>query len=126
MFREESHKAPTFIPGALQTLQGLAHDGHHITIWSNRVKYLGAEGLEKWLGVHGIPHADMMHTTPKCHWHVHINDCPAKLAEMRGATDLKILFSQRWNTKCNDVLRQFTRVINWAQVRSELDGLRTI
>jgi 5'(3')-deoxyribonucleotidase len=110
MFNKQVWGKPEFIDGSLETLK--SWDKYEIIIYSNRVKYMGAENLARWLIDYKIPFNGIDNGDNK--YYAHIDDSPSKLASTHSK--LKILFTQSWNTRCLDIQNQFTRVYSWEEI----------
>ena len=114
MFKEQVFGRPNFIPGALETLQGW-YGEHEIVIFSNRVKYMGFQGLSKWLKGNKIPFDTVYHSGE---YDFHIDDSPAKLMNINSKT--KLLFNQPWNEGCLNIEKKLKRVFNWVDIEKEV------
>jgi len=112
MFKEQVWGKPTFMPDALETLQEL-DSKYTILIYSNRVKYMGRQGLSDWLLEYNIPYTWI--TEGKYEYDYHIDDSPAKL--MSTNSKVKLLYNQSWNTRCLDITHSLQRVHSWKEIR---------
>ena len=119
MFHEQVYGKPHFILGALNALYEWKYAGYEITIFSNRVKYMGEKGLAMWLVDNAIPFRKI--DGGKDEYDVHIDDSPAKL--MATNSKLKLLYSQPWNEKCLNITGELVRVHNWREVRNHVSAL---
>ena len=113
MFREQVWGKPNFVPGAIETLREWQDKGHDLVIFSNRIKYMGSNGLQKWLEEWGIPWSGI--GIGDRFFDVHIDDSPAKL--MATDSKVKLLFNQPWNERCLNITGKLVRVRNWQEVR---------
>jgi len=113
MFKEQVFGKPNFIEGAVDTLKEWKAKGYELAIFSNRVKYMGEDGLGKWLKKWKIPYSYL--TSGQIPYDVHIDDRPAKL--MATDSKLKLLFDQPWNKGCLNIQGKLERAYNWAEVR---------
>ena len=116
MFKEQVWGKPTFMPDALETLQEWV-DKYTILIYSNRVKYMGRQGLSDWLLGYNIPYTWI--TEGKQEYDIHIDDSPAKL--MSTNSKVKLLYSQSWNARCLDITDSLRRVHNWKEIRDIIE-----
>jgi len=113
MFKEQVYGKPNFIEGAIDTLKEWESKGHELVIFSNRVKYMGYDGLARWLIDWKIPFSGI--DGGQGSYDVHIDDSPAKL--MATDSELKLLFDQPWNQKCHNITGKLQRVKSWQGVR---------
>jgi len=113
MFREQVHSKPNFIEGAIETLRIWDSKGYELIIHSDREKYMGYMGLAQWLTDHNIPFSGIDSGREK--YDVHIDDRPGKLAATDS--DLRLLYSQPWNTGCHNITGHLIRVHNWQEIR---------
>ena len=116
MFQEQVQGRPQFIRGSVETLFMWKCKGYKLTIFSNRTKYMGYDGLMKWLRYWHIPFTDI--DGGKDEYDVHIDDSPAKLMLTNSKT--KLLFTQPWNKRCLNITGQLIRVKNWQEVRENV------
>mgnify|MGYP001574032515 CR=1 FL=1 len=114
MFREQVYGKPTFVEGAIDTLREWESKGYELVIYSNRVKYMGYEGLEKWLIDWKIPFTGI--DGGGRFYDIHIDDSPAKL--MATDSKIKLLFDQPWNQRCHNITGKLRRVKSWREVRN--------
>ena len=112
MFCDTVFGKPSFISGAIETLTEWKGK-HEIAIYSNRVKYMGFDGLVEWLVKYKIPF-DGISLKGDGNYDVHIDDSPAKL--MSTNSTAKILFSQPWNEGCLDITEKLVRVDGWETI----------
>ena len=113
MFKEQVYGKPNFTEGAVETLKYWKVKGHELVIFSNRVKYMGHEGLAKWLIDWQIPFSGI--DGGQGIYDVHIDDSPSKLMSTDSKT--KLLFNQPWNERCLNIKGQLIRVKTWREVR---------
>uniref|UniRef100_A0A6M3LS78 5' nucleotidase n=1 Tax=viral metagenome TaxID=1070528 RepID=A0A6M3LS78_9ZZZZ len=113
MFKEQVYGKPNFVEWAIETLKEWKSKGHELVIYSNRVKYMGYEGLDRWLIDWQIPFNGI--DGGQGSYDVHIDDSPAKL--MATDSKVKLLFSQPWNQRCHNITGQLIRMKNWEEVR---------
>jgi len=119
MFKEQVYGKPHFIEGSLKTLESWESRGYEIVIFSNRVKYMGEMGLDKWLVDNQIPF-NGIDVIGSGKYDYHIDDSPSKLAATDSHT--KLLYTQPWNKRCLDINECFTRVDSWQDIRKEVGG----
>lgn len=125
MFKTEAFEPPNLIRGAVRALDWLVVNDWNVCIHSNRVKFMGKEGLEDWLDKYSIPYSVVLNGDAlPCYVQAAVDDYPSKLLRIDEETTVKklLLFNQPWNEMCLDLLRKFTRVNNWTQVMEELNG----
>ena len=113
MFKEQVYGKPNFIEGSLDTLNEWKTKGYEIIIFSNRVKYMGYEGLARWLIKYQIPFNGLDGGTDT--YDVHIDDSASKL--MATDSKLKLLYSQSWNERCLNITGSLQRVSSWEEIR---------
>ena len=113
MFKEQVYDKPNLIEGALETLREWKFKGYEVIIFSNRVKYMGREGLAKWLINYQIPFSSIDSGLEE--YDVHIDDSPSKL--MATNSELKLLYNQPWNERCLNITGELIKVKNWREVR---------
>lgn len=113
MFKEQVYGKPNFVPGAIETLREWKPE-YELIIYSNRVKYMGYEGLVRWLIDWQIPFNGI--DGGQGSYGVHIDDSPAKL--MSTDSKIKLLFDRPWNRRCHNITGELIRVINWEGVRT--------
>jgi len=113
MFKEHVYGKPNLIEGAVDTLREWKSKGYELVIFSNRVKYMGQEGLARWLLDWQIPFSRI--DGGQDEYDVHIDDSPAKL--MATNSKVKLLFDQPWNERCLNITGKLIRVKNWDEVR---------
>lgn len=114
MFKEQVYGKPNFTEGALETLKEWKSKGHELIIFSNRTKYMGYEGLAKWLIDWQIPFSGI--DGGQGSYDVHIDDSPGKL--MATNSKLKLLFNQPWNKRCLNITGKLQRVYSWQEVQN--------
>ncbi|MFH1231117.1 MAG: hypothetical protein V1709_06425 [Planctomycetota bacterium] len=114
MFKKQVYGKPNFIEGALDTLTEWLFGRHEILIYSNRVKYMQREGLEKWLVKWQIPFSYIDDGYGK--YDVHIDDSPGKL--MATDSKVKLLYTQPWNERCLNITKTLIRIRNWKEIRN--------
>lgn len=119
MFKEQVYGKPNFIAGALDTLKEWKSKKYELVIFSNRIKYMGKEGLARWLIYWQIPFTKIDGGLGK--YLLHLDDSPSKLATTDS--EIKLLYSQPWNLRCLDINNKFTRVSTWGEVRDIVDGV---
>jgi len=113
MFKEQVYGEPKFNKGAIKTMQSWVDEGYSVIIYSNRIKYMGYEGLEEWLIKYKVPFTEI--DGGQGAYNYHIDDSPAKLASTDSSK--KLLYTQAWNTRCLDIHKSFIRVNNWDEIR---------
>jgi len=113
MFKEQVYGKPNFAEGAIDTLKEWKAKGYELVIFSNRVKYMGYEGLAKWLVDWQIPFSGI--DGGQGSYDVHVDDSPAKL--MATNSKIKLLYSQPWNERCHNITGELIRKKNWQGVR---------
>jgi len=121
MFKNQVYGKPNFAEGAIDTLNEWKSKGYDLVIYSNRVKYMGDEGLVRWLIEWQIPFSRI--DGGQGFYDVHIDDSPSKL--MATNSDIKLLFDQPWNQRCYNITGKLQRVKSWQEVRNvcaSLDG----
>ena len=114
IFQEQVYGKPSLIRGAVETLKEWKSKGFELVIYSNRVKYMGNEGLAQWLIDWQIPFSKI--DGGKAHYDVHIDDSPSKL--MGTDSRLKLLFDQPWNWRCYNVTGKLQRVYTWGGIKN--------
>ncbi len=113
MFKEQVYGKPNFVDDSLDILKWWKANGHELIIFSNRVKYMGYEGLAKWLIDWQIPFSGI--DGGQGYYDVHIDDSPAKL--MATDSKVKLLFAQAWNKKCHNITGKLQRVKSWQEIK---------
>jgi len=113
MFKEQVYGKPNLVEGAIDTIKEWESKGYGIVIFSNRVKYMGYEGLAKWLIDWQIPFSGI--DGGQGSYNVHIDDSPAKL--MATDSKIKLLFNQPWNQRCHNITGELIRMKNWEGIR---------
>ena len=121
MFKEQVYGKPNFIDGAVDTLKEWKSKGYELIIYSNRIKYMGYEGLDQWLIDWGIPFSVI--DGGQCAYDIHIDDYPGKL--MATNSKIKLLFEQPWNQRCHNITGKLIRVKDWHEVRDVCSSLDT-
>ena len=116
MFKEQVYGKPNYIENALDTLNEWKTKGYEIIIFSNRVKYMGYEGLARWLIKWGIPFNGL--DGGQGNYDVHIDDSPSKL--METDSKVKLLFNQPWNERCLNITGRLERVYNWNEIKDKV------
>ncbi len=116
MFKEQVYGPPNLIEGAIETLREWKSKGYELGIYSNRTKYMGYEGLTKWLLKYQIPFSGI--DGGQGGYDVHIDDSPGKL--MATDSRLKLLFNQPWNDRCYNITGKLERIYNWAEIRARV------
>lgn len=116
MFKEQVFGKPYLIVGAVEILREWKTKGYELIIFSNRIKYMGNEGLARWLIEWQIPFSRI--DGGQGSYDVHIDDSPGKL--MATNSKLKLLYDQPWNKRCLNITRKLKRVYNWAEIRREI------
>jgi len=114
MFREQVYGKANFIDGSQEVLQEWWDKGYDISIFTNRIKYMGKLDLLKWLKDNDIPFHGI-DVKGKGAYNYHIDDSPGKLASTMS--EVKLLFDQPWNKRCLDLKNQFIRVRSWQEIR---------
>ena len=123
MFKAEAFAAPNLIRDSVRSLNWLVVNDWNVCIHSNRIKFMGKQGLEDWLDKYGIPYSVVLNGDSLPNYvRVAVDDYPSKLLKLNEETTVKklLLFNQPWNEMCLDLLNMFTRVDNWTQVMEEL------
>ena len=113
MFTKQVYGEPNFIDGALETLQEWKSKGYEITIYSNRVKYMGYFELAKWMIEWKIPFSGI--DGGQGEYDFHIDDSPSKLMATKSIT--KLLYSQPWNKRCLNITGEIRRVYTWEEIK---------
>ena len=113
MFSEQVYGKPSLVEGAIGTLKEWKSKGYELVIYSNRVKYMGYEGLAKWLIEWQVPFSGI--DGGQGSYDVHLDDSPAKL--MATDSTIKLLFDQPWNQRCHNITGKLIRVKSWQEVR---------
>jgi len=114
MFKEQVYGKPNLVEGAIETIKKWKSKEYEIVIYSNRVKYMGYEGLAKWLIDWQIPFNGI--DGGQDSYDVHIDDSPSKL--MATDSKIKLLFDRPWNQKCHNITGKLQRVYSWQEVRN--------
>lgn len=114
MFKEQVYGKPNLVEGAIETLKEWKLKGYELIIFSNRVKYMGYEGLTHWLIDWQIPFNDI--DGGQGEYFIHIDDSPAKL--MATDSKIKLLFDQPWNRRCHNITGELIRMKNWEGIRT--------
>ena len=114
MFKEQVYGKPNFIRGSIRTLKEWEAKGYELVIYSNRVKYMGYEGLAEWLRNWQIPFSEI--DGGRGSYDVHIDDSPSKLMGTDSKT--KLLFDQPWNRRCRDITGRLQRIYTWGGIRN--------
>ena len=114
MFKEQVYGKPNFIEGAIETLKEWESKGYELVIYSNRVKYMGHDGLTQWLIDWQVPFSRI--DRGEGMYDAHIDDSPAKL--MATDSKIKLLFDQPWNRKCHNITGKLQRVYTWEEIRN--------
>ena len=123
MFQAVVKEPANMYPGARETLQELVVSGVKVAIHTRRAKYMTEWEIADWLNTNDIPFSKV-ESNPQLFAHsVHIDDSPAKLFNLNGATRHKVLFVQPWNTHCLDINGKLIRVRNWAEIKTFLEEL---
>ncbi len=113
MFQEQVYGKPNLVEGALETLRDWQGKSWEIIIYSNRIKYMGYEGLVKWLVKYEIPFHGI--DGGQGEYDVHIDDSPSKL--MATNSKVKLLFNQSWNERCLNITGELRRVYDWREIK---------
>ena len=116
MFKEQIYGKPNLVEGAIDTLKEWKSKGYELVIYSNRIKYMGYEGLAKWLIDWQIPFSRI--DEGQSSYDVHIDDSPSKL--MATDSKLKLLFDRSWNKRCLNIQGGLKRVFNWAEIKTKV------
>ena len=116
MFKEQVFGKPNFIDGAIDILREWKSKGYSLIIFSNRVKYMGFDGLIKWLIEWQIPFTRIEEGTGE--YDYHIDDSPSKLMATRSR--IKLLYNQPWNEKCLNIKGELQRVYNWEEIKTKV------
>jgi hypothetical protein len=119
MFTEQVYGKPNFVEGAIETLKEWKSKGYELVIYSNRVKYMGYEGLARWLIDWQIPFSSI--DGGQGEYFAHLDDSPSKLATTNSK--IKLLYTQPWNLRCIDIRKQFTRIGSWEEARNIINGV---
>jgi len=113
MFKEQVYGKPNLAEDAIETLKEWKSKEYELVIYSNRVKYMGHDGLAKWLIDWQIPFHGI--DGGQGSYDVHIDDSPSKL--MTTNSKLKLLFDQPWNKRCHNITGKLQRVYSWKEIR---------
>ena len=116
MFKEQVYGQPNLVESALDTLKEWKSLGYELSIFSNRVKYMGHEGLARWLIDWQIPFTGI--DGGQGEYDIHIDDSPSKL--MATDSKLKLLYDQPWNKRCLNITGELERVYNWEEIRKKV------
>ncbi len=119
MFKDQVYGKPNFVEGAMDTLNEWKSKGHELVIFSNRVKYMGYEGLARWLIDWNIPFSGI--DGGQGSYSMHIDDSPSKL--MSTDSSVKLLFNQPWNKRCHNITGKLQRVNSWREIRNVCSSL---
>jgi len=114
MFKKQVYGEPNLVEGAIDTLGKWKAVGNELIIYSNRVKYMGYEGLGEWLKRWQIPFSGI--DGGQGIYDVHIDDSPGKL--MATDSKLKLLYDRPWNERCLNITGELYRVYSWAEIRA--------
>ena len=120
MFQEQVWGKPVFMANALDILNEISKI-YEITIYSNRIKYMGELGLVEWLIDNQIPFEGVDYGQNK--YDIHIDDRPEKLEDTDSS--VKLLYTQPWNNGCLNIKRNLKRIYNWYDIRHQLLGADT-
>ena len=113
MFHDQVWGKPQFNESALEVLKEWKTK-YIIAIYSNRIKYMGHRGLERWLLEWQIPFS-AIDTYGTAEYFAHIDDRPEKLCDTDSK--VKLLFNQPWNQECFNIEGKLTRVYSWQEIR---------
>ncbi len=113
MFQEQVHGKPDFVKDAIETLREWQSKDYELVIFSNRVKYMGYRGLERWLIEWGVPYDVIDGGQGK--YDFHIDDRPSKLQDTDSK--VKLLYSRPWNEGCLNLMGNLIRVNSWQEIR---------
>lgn len=116
MFKGQVYGKPNLVEGAIDTLKEWKSKGYELVIYSNRVKYMGYDGLAKWLIDWRIPFSGI--DGGQGNYDVHIDDSPSKL--MTTDSKLKLLYNQPWNMRCINITGRLIRVKSWEEIREKV------
>ncbi len=116
MFKEQVYGKPNFTEGAIDTLREWRDKGYQLVIFSNRVKYMGFDGLSKWLFDWQVPFSWLDEGLNS--YDVHIDDRPSKL--MATDSKIKLLYTQPWNKGCLNIKGELIRVNSWDEIRKRV------
>jgi len=119
MFKEQVYGKPNFIDGAVDTLREWKSRRYELLIFSNRVMYMGYDGLARWLIDWRIPFTGI--DGGQGAYDFHIDDSPSKL--METDSKIKLLYNQPWNKRCWNVTGELVRVKSWEKVRQAVNGI---
>lgn len=114
MFAKQVYGPPNFIDGSLEILREWKSKGYELTIFSNRVKYMGEPNLAKWLVDNKIPF-NGIDVEGTGRYDYHIDDSPGKLASTLST--FKLLYNQPWNERCLDINKCLQRVTSWQEIK---------
>ncbi len=116
MFKKQVYGKPNFVEGSIETLREWKSKGYKLVIFSNRVKYMGNDGLVRWLIDWQIPFTQI--DSGQGEYNIHIDDRPSKLMDTNSK--LKLLFDRPWNKSCLNITGKLKRVYNWNNIRKEV------
>lgn len=116
MFEEQVYGKPNLVEGAIDTMKEWKSKRYDLVIYSNRIKYMGYDGLANWLLDWQIPFSGI--DGGKGEYDAHIDDSPSKL--MATKSKLKLLFNQPWNERCLNITGTLKRVYNWDEIKREI------
>ena len=112
MFHDQVWGRPEFIKGAIETLEKWKSK-YEVVIYSNRVNYMGYDGLARWLIDYGVPFSGI--NGGQGSYDFHIDDRPEKLCDTKSG--VKLLFTQPWNIQCLNIESRLTRVNDWQEIK---------
>ncbi len=115
MFKNQVYGKPNFIDGSLDILREWESKRYELTIFSNRVKYMGDYQLVKWLVDNQIPFSSI-DVSGTGTYDFHVDDSPSKLAATKST--FKLLYSQPWNRRCLDINKCLIRVTSWQEIKN--------
>ncbi len=119
MFKEQVYGKPNLVTGAIETLTEWKAKDYELLIFSKRTKYMGYEGLIKWLIEWQIPFNDV-DLFGKGVYDYFVDDRPSKLQSVNSK--VKLLYDRPWNRGCRNIEKNLIRVYDWQTIRDIVGG----
>ena len=114
-FQEYARQPAKLIPDSVAVMQRLIDEGHEVVIYTNRLLFMDRTELEGWLRKNNIPFSEVWAEAELPTFDYHLDDNPAKLANLGDNTRHKLLLDQPWNRNCVDDSADVRRVYNWKE-----------